>query len=56
MALDPLKTLHAPCLALPETAERVSHGEPTWFVRDAFRAVAPRGLAARLDDEHPGAG
>jgi hypothetical protein len=22
------------CLALPETTERLSHGEPTWFVRD----------------------
>ena len=22
------------CLALPETTERVSHGEPAWFVRD----------------------
>jgi len=21
------------CLALPETSERISHGEPTWFVR-----------------------
>ena len=21
------------CLALPETGERLSHGEPTWFVR-----------------------
>jgi len=21
------------CLALPETSERLSHGEPTWFVR-----------------------
>src|SRR3982751_4274830 len=21
------------CLALPETTERLSHGEPTWFVR-----------------------
>jgi hypothetical protein len=22
------------CLALPEATERLSHGEPTWFVRD----------------------
>jgi hypothetical protein len=22
------------CLSLPETTERLSHGEPTWFVRD----------------------
>lgn len=31
---DPLETLRRLCLALPETAERLSHGEPTWFVRD----------------------
>ncbi len=31
---DPLSRLRALCVALPETTERVSHGEPTWFVRD----------------------
>ncbi len=31
---DPLPRLRALCLALPETTERPSHGEPTWFVRD----------------------
>lgn len=30
---DPLEKLRALCLALPETTERLSHGEPTWFVR-----------------------
>jgi hypothetical protein len=30
---DPLKALRRICLALPETSERLSHGEPTWFVR-----------------------
>jgi hypothetical protein len=30
---DPLTTLRHLCLALPETTERLSHGEPTWFVR-----------------------
>lgn len=30
---DPLEQLRALCLALPETSERLSHGEPTWFVR-----------------------
>jgi hypothetical protein len=25
--------VRAHCLALPETSERPSHGEPTWFVR-----------------------
>ena len=34
MALDPLPKLRHICLALPETTERLSHGEPTWFVRD----------------------
>lgn len=31
---DPLKRVRKVCLALPETTERPSHGEPTWFVRD----------------------
>jgi hypothetical protein len=31
---DPLLRLRRLCLALPETTERLSHGEPTWFVRD----------------------
>ena len=30
---DPLERLRRLCLALPETTERLSHGEPTWFVR-----------------------
>ncbi|MFC4002159.1 MmcQ/YjbR family DNA-binding protein [Prauserella oleivorans] len=30
---DPLPRLRELCLALPETTERLSHGEPTWFVR-----------------------
>jgi hypothetical protein len=30
---DPLETLRKLCLALPEVTERISHGEPTWFVR-----------------------
>ena len=33
MAADPLALLRPLCLALPETTERLSHGEPTWFVR-----------------------
>jgi len=31
---DSLSRLRAICLGLPETTERLSHGEPTWFVRD----------------------
>jgi len=34
MESDPLERLRALCLGLPETTERLSHGEPTWFVRD----------------------
>ena len=34
MAKDPLEALRRLCLAFPETTERLSHGEPTWFVRD----------------------
>lgn len=33
---DPLPRLRALCLALPEVTEKVSHGEPTWFVRKTF--------------------
>jgi hypothetical protein len=36
MANDPLPRLRALCLALPEAKERLSHGEPTWFVRKTF--------------------
>ncbi len=30
---DPLERLRRICLVLPETTERLSHGEPTFFVR-----------------------
>ena len=33
MPADPLERLRELCLALPETTERISHGEPTFFVR-----------------------
>jgi len=33
MAGDPLELLRRICLGLPEVTERLSHGEPTWFVR-----------------------
>ncbi|HEX7101368.1 MAG TPA: MmcQ/YjbR family DNA-binding protein [Nitrolancea sp.] len=29
-----VEKLRAICLALPETNERLSHGEPCWFIRD----------------------
>ncbi|KDN23600.1 MmcQ/YjbR family DNA-binding protein [Amycolatopsis rifamycinica] len=31
--MEQLDALRELCLALPETTERLSHGEPTWFVR-----------------------
>lgn len=34
-----LERLRALCLALPEATERVSHGEPSWFVRDRRQFV-----------------
>ncbi len=42
MSADPLPALRALCLALPEVTERISHGEPTWFVRRAFVVYAER--------------
>ena len=33
-AVDALDRLRPICLALPEVTERLSHGAPTWFVRD----------------------
>lgn len=45
---DPLATLRAICLALPEAREKISHGEPTW--------LAGKGkVFAMLDDHHHGA-
>jgi hypothetical protein len=33
---DPLPRLRELCLALPGVTERLSHGEPTWFVKKSF--------------------
>jgi len=30
---DQIERVRRICLALPETTEKISHGEPTWFVR-----------------------
>lgn len=64
MAQDPLHKLRAICLALPETNERRSHGEPAWFIRNkklfvtyanhhhddriAFWCAAPEGTQQEL--------
>lgn len=34
MSTEPIQRLRELCLALPEATERLSHGEPAWFVRD----------------------
>jgi hypothetical protein len=34
MTEEPIAKLRGLCVALPEVTERLSHGEPTWFVRD----------------------
>ncbi len=33
MPTDPLPRLRRLCLRFPEVTERLSHGEPTWFIR-----------------------
>jgi hypothetical protein len=43
---DPVAALRRLCLALPETTERLSHGSPTFFVRDKKTFVM------YLDDHH----
>jgi hypothetical protein len=63
--LDPLREL---CLAMPAASERLSHGEPTWFVagkvfvtfadhhhddRLAFWCAAPGGVQEKLVGAEP---
>ncbi len=66
---NPLERLRAICLALPEATERLSHGEPTWFVQGkktfatfanhhhddilAFWCAAPDGAQEILVGNHP---
>jgi predicted DNA-binding protein (MmcQ/YjbR family) len=62
---DVLDRLRALCLALPEATEKLSHGEPAWFVRKklfvmfadhhhddrvAFWCAAPAGAQEELVD------
>jgi hypothetical protein len=69
MTDDPLARLRGICLALPGATERLSHGEPTWFVEDkrvfvtyadhhhddrlAFWCAAPGGLQEALVASSP---
>jgi hypothetical protein len=39
---DVLARLRALCMALPQATEKLSHGEPTWFVRKVFVMFAGR--------------
>ena len=66
VAVDRLRAL---CLALPEAVERLSHGEPTWFIggkktfvmfadrhhddRVAFWCAAPPGVQEHLTAADP---
>lgn len=45
-ARDPVDQVRKRCLALPEVSERLSHGAPTWFVRDK------KTLATVWNDHH----
>jgi hypothetical protein len=45
---DPVQRLRRVCLALPEVTERLSHGEPSFFIRDKKQFVS-------LDNHHHGA-
>jgi len=49
-ASNPLERLRGICLALPEVTERLSHGEPTWFVggQKVFVTYADRHHGDRL--------
>ena len=46
MSDEALGRIRQLCLALPETTERLSHGAPTWFVRDKKTFVT------YMDDHH----
>ena len=68
MTSDPLSILRALCLALPEVTEKLSHGEPMWFVRKrgfvmyadhhhddrvAFWCATPEGAQEALVEAYP---
>jgi hypothetical protein len=66
---EALNRLRALCLALPDVTERLSHGEPTWFVQDkkvfvmyanhhhddvlGFWCAAPAGAQEALIESEP---
>jgi hypothetical protein len=46
MTASPLEHVREICLALPEVTERLSHGSPTWFIREKKTFVT------FVDDHH----
>jgi hypothetical protein len=44
--VEPLERVRELCLDLPEVTERLSHGSPTWFIRDKKTFVS------YMDDHH----
>ncbi|HEX2149012.1 MAG TPA: MmcQ/YjbR family DNA-binding protein [Actinomycetota bacterium] len=66
---DSLERLRSICLSMPEATERLSHGEPAWFVRGkktfatyadhhhddrlAFWCAAPEGAQAEMVSAEP---
>lgn len=69
MEAGPLDTLRQLCMRLPEVTERLSHGEPTWFIRGkktfvtyadhhhddrlAFWCAAPEGVQETMVEADP---
>ena len=66
--MSPIERLRSICLSLPDVSERLSHGEPTWFVRGrsfvttadhhhddrlAFWCAAPAGVQESLAEAEP---
>jgi hypothetical protein len=50
MTVDLAGQMRAICLALPEVTERLSHGAPTWFVRDKSAFVTLWAQGHHADD------
>jgi hypothetical protein len=64
-----VERLRGICIGLPEVTERLSHGEPTWFIRDkktfvttsdhhhddrfGFWCAAPPGVQQELVEQEP---
>ena len=51
---EPVERLRALCLALPAVTERISHGEPTWFVQPGRTGKVFVSLADHHHDDRLG--